>query len=59
MGKNQDLGSRINIPGPQHCPDISDFQNVILDKELSGLPLDELFLLPDLVKCEQKLASSS
>jgi hypothetical protein len=55
MGKNQDLGSGINILDPQHCPDISDFQNVILDKEFYGWTLDELFLLPDLVKSSKNL----
>jgi hypothetical protein len=29
MGKNQDPGSRINIPDPQHCKFATDFASVV------------------------------
>jgi hypothetical protein len=32
MGKNQDLGSGINIPDPQHCNNFISFSLLILEQ---------------------------
>ncbi len=52
MGKNQDLGSRINIPDPQHCPHLTKLGLTVLDLTKPGWTPTEanILALPNEIK---------